>query len=171
MVLSPPSAGGADTFTARPQLKPFVTPSLNPDNESHHPQVSLLFWCHLKQDHTSSVDNWRLSICIPAPLTWFKTYFQMSKSFTLAWEKNLLNFYRERPAVTPGLDRSQRNTEALVWLDCATTLRKGFVYPSTPPALPKYRTPPRASGHRLVEIGFRLASDQQGPRSALCELT
>lgn len=100
-----------------------------------------------------------------------KPIFRCQSLLLLLGKKNLLNFYRERPAVTPGLDRSQRNTEALVWLDCATTLRKGFVYPSTPPALPKYHTPPRASGHRLVEIGFRLASDQQGPRSALCELT
>lgn len=39
MVLSPPSS----PFTVCPQLKPFVTPSLNPDNKFHHPQVSLLF--------------------------------------------------------------------------------------------------------------------------------
>lgn len=83
MILPPPGS----PCTAHPQQKPFVTPSLNPDNKSHHPQVSLLFWCHLKEDHTSSLDNWRLSICTPAPLTWLKTYFQMSKSFTLALEK------------------------------------------------------------------------------------
>lgn len=165
MVLSPPGS----PFTAHLQLKPFVTPSLNPDNHTIA-KLSLLFWCHLKQDHTSSLDNWRLSVCIPEPLTWFKTYFQMPKSLTLAWEKNL-NFYREWPAVTPGLDHSQRNCEALAWLDCATTLGKGFVYPGTPPALPKHCTSPWASGHRLLEIGFRLAGDQQGPRSALCKLT
>lgn len=35
MVLSAPGS----PFTAHPQLKPFVSPSLNPDNKSHHPQV------------------------------------------------------------------------------------------------------------------------------------
>lgn len=71
--------------------------------------------------------------------------------------------------VTPGLDRFQRNPEALAWLDCAITLGKGLrtqahlLFPST-------CILPRASGHKLLEIGFRLADDEQGIRSALHEL-
>lgn len=62
---------------------------------------------------------------------------------------------------------------------CATTLAKGVcvteLYPLIPPALPKYYTPLynclTASGHRLLQIGFRSAGDQQQTRPALLELT
>lgn len=93
---------------------------------------------------------------------------KMSKSFYSCLGKKIWIFIEQ--SVTPGLDHSQRNSEALTWLDCATTLGKGFVYSRTSPALPKYCTPPRAPGHRLLEISFRLPGDEQGTRSTLHEL-
>lgn len=67
-----------------------------------------------------------------------QTLFLNFKVFP-AWKK-LPNFYRDQPAVLQGLGHSQRNPEALAWLDCATTVGNGVcvteLYPLIPPALP-----------------------------------
>lgn len=77
------------------------------------------------------------------------------------------------------LGNSQGKPEAFIWLDSATTRGKDVcvtkLYPLIAPTLPKYYTPPcnwlTVSGHRLLEIGFRLTDDQQWTRSALLRLT
>lgn len=80
-------------LTACPQLKPLVTPSLNPDNISHHRKVSLLFWCHLKQDHTSSLLNWRLRICTQLLSRGSKPSFRCEHLLSLLGKKKKnLNF-------------------------------------------------------------------------------
>lgn len=81
------------------------------------------------------------------------------QSLWLLLGKKLPHVYRDQPVVIQGLDRSQRNPEALAWMDCATTLGKGVcvreLYPLIPPALPKYYTPPYNSlTEKPLAIGF-----------------